>query len=59
MSKDVFEGLAEHLDAMPQGFPRSESGVEVRLLKKVSSEEEAEIAAQMKMMPEGPDQGKG
>jgi len=56
MSKDIYEKLAEHLDAMPQGFPRSESGVELRLLKKIFTEEEAGVASQMKMMPESPDQ---
>ncbi len=56
MSTDVFDKLADHLDGMPQGFPRSESGVEIKLLKKIFTEEEAEVASQMKMMPEDPDQ---
>jgi formate hydrogenlyase subunit 6/NADH:ubiquinone oxidoreductase subunit I len=52
MAKDVYQKLAQHLDAMPQGFPPSESGVELELLKKIFTEEEAELASQMKMMPE-------
>ncbi len=56
MSKDAFEKLAEHLDAMPQGYPKSESGVEIKLLKKIFSEQEAEVASQMKMIPETPEQ---
>ena len=56
MSQDVFEKLADHLNAMPHGFPRSESGVDLKLLQKIFTEEEAEIAAQMKLMPEGPEQ---
>jgi hypothetical protein len=27
---DTFHKLAEHLDAMPQGFPKTASGVEIR-----------------------------
>ena len=56
MSKDSFQKLAEHLDAMPQGFPKTASGVELKILKKVFTEEEAELAAQMKLMPESPEQ---
>ena len=56
MSKNTYEKLAEHLDGMPQGFPRSESGVEIKLRKKIFTEEEAEVASQMKMMPESPEQ---
>jgi Fe-S-cluster-containing hydrogenase component 2 len=48
--------LAEHLDAMPQDFPRTESGIEIKLLKKVFTEEEAEVASQMKLVPETPEQ---
>lgn len=56
MSRNAYEKLAEHLDAMPHGFPKSESGVELKLLKKIFTEEEAEVASQMKMMPESADQ---
>ena len=52
MSKDVYERLADHLDGIPQGFPKSESGVELRLLRKVFSEAEAEVASLMKLIPE-------
>ncbi|MBI5117996.1 4Fe-4S binding protein [Candidatus Poribacteria bacterium] len=56
MSKDVYQKLAEHLDAMPQGFPKTASGVEIKILKKVFDEAEADVAAQMKLVPEGPEQ---
>jgi hypothetical protein len=56
MSVDSYEKLAEHLNAMPQGFPRTGSGVEVKILKKVFTEEEAEIASQLKLIPETPEQ---
>jgi len=53
---DTYEKLAEHLNAIPQGFPRSESGIEIKLLKKIFTEEEAEVAAQIKLIPESPAQ---
>jgi len=49
---DVYEKLAQHLDNLPAGFPRTESGVEIRILKRLFSPEEAEVAALLTMMPE-------
>jgi len=37
----VYERLADQLDALPNGFPRTESGVEIRLLEKMVAPEEA------------------
>jgi electron transport complex protein RnfB len=56
MSNNSYQKLAEHLDAMPHGFPKTESGVELKILRKVFTEEEAEVASQMKLMPETPEQ---
>jgi NAD-dependent dihydropyrimidine dehydrogenase PreA subunit len=52
MGKEVFKKLAEHLDGMPHGYPASESGVELKILEWIFTEEEAEVGAQIKMMPE-------
>ena len=41
---DVYEKLAQHLDNLPTGYPRTESGVEMRILKRLFSLEEARIA---------------
>ncbi len=49
---DVYQRLAEHLDNLPAGFPATETGVELRILKRLFTEEEAEIAARLSMMPE-------
>ena len=49
---DVYENLAKHLDNLPTGFPATESGVELRILKRLFSPEEAEIATGLMMMPE-------
>ncbi|BBO70036.1 (4Fe-4S)-binding protein [Desulfosarcina alkanivorans] len=49
---DVYEKLAQHLDNLPAGYPRTESGVEMRILKRLFSPEEALIATTLTMMPE-------
>jgi electron transport complex protein RnfB len=49
---DVYEELARHLDHLPAGYPKTESGVEMRILKRLFSPEEAEIATALTMMPE-------
>src|SRR4030042_1225314 len=43
----VYEHLAEALDRLPNGFPRTASNVEIRLLKKIFSPEEASLACQL------------
>ncbi len=49
---DVYEKLAQHLDNLPAGFPRTESGVELRILKRLFLPEEAQLATTLTMMPE-------
>ena len=49
---DVYERLAKRLDQLPHGFPPTESGVELRILQKVFSPEEAEMALRIKHLPE-------
>jgi Fe-S-cluster-containing hydrogenase component 2 len=50
--QDVYQRLAEHLDNLPAGFPATETGVEQRILKRLFTVEEAEIASGLGMMPE-------
>nr|NJM04532.1 4Fe-4S ferredoxin [Desulfobacula sp.] len=50
--EDVYKKLAAHLDRTPSGFPETESGVELRILKQLFTEEEAAIALSLVMMPE-------
>ncbi len=52
MTEDVYRELQQHLDGLPVGFPATESGVEIKILKHLFTPEEAEIAIKMKMMPE-------
>ena len=47
MNQDCYERLANALDALPNGFPRMPSGIEIRLLRKAFSEEEAEVTGHM------------
>jgi ferredoxin len=48
----VFEQLATALDRLPNGFPRTSSRIELRILKKLFSYEEALIARQLGKSPE-------
>lgn len=53
---DVYEQLAQHLDQLPAGFPRTDSQVELRILKRLFSPEQAWLAAGLGMMPESAQQ---
>ena len=44
LSDLVYEQLAEALNKLPNGFPRTSSNVEIRILKKIFSPEEASLA---------------
>ena len=54
MEKDlqIYEALAEHLDRLPAGFPRTPTGVEMRILKRLFAPEEAMLARCLAMKPE-------
>jgi Pyruvate/2-oxoacid:ferredoxin oxidoreductase delta subunit len=52
MTDAIYEKLARHLDRLPAGFPRTESGVELRILRRLFDAEEAGLACQLQMMPE-------
>jgi Na+-translocating ferredoxin:NAD+ oxidoreductase subunit B len=47
MSDSAYERLAEALDRLPNGFPRTPSQVEIAILKKVFSPEEASLAGRL------------
>lgn len=54
MATDVYERLAQHLDNLPAGFPRTESGVEIRILRRLFTPEDAELALHLTLIPEEP-----
>jgi hypothetical protein len=47
MDIDCYKRLARHLDSLPGGFPPSESGVELRLLRRMFTLQEAELAVHL------------
>ena len=47
LGEEVYEQLAKALDRLPNGFPRTPSNVEIRLLKKIFSLDEALLASQL------------
>jgi NAD-dependent dihydropyrimidine dehydrogenase PreA subunit len=49
---DSFKQLAIHLDHLPGGFPETETGVELRILRRLFSEQEAQIAIALTLIPE-------
>jgi len=52
MEEQVYKKLALKLDALPNGYPATQSGVELKILEKIFSLEEATLAAEMHMHPE-------
>lgn len=54
MQNDIYRKLARHLDNLPGGFPPTESGVELRILRRLFSPEEAELALHLTLIPEEP-----
>jgi electron transport complex protein RnfB len=51
---DVYQKLAHHLDDLPGGFPPTESGVELRILRRLFTPEEAELALHLTLLAETP-----
>jgi Pyruvate/2-oxoacid:ferredoxin oxidoreductase delta subunit len=49
---DVYKRLAERLDNLPHGFPATESGIEIKILEKIFTPDEAEMTLKIRPMPE-------
>jgi Pyruvate/2-oxoacid:ferredoxin oxidoreductase delta subunit len=52
MNDDVYFKLREFLDNLPGGYPATDSGVEIKILKKLFTSEQAHIALHLKQKPE-------
>lgn len=52
MKSDVYRQLQQHLDRMPVPFPATKSGVELRILRMLFTEEDAEVALALSAVPE-------
>jgi Pyruvate/2-oxoacid:ferredoxin oxidoreductase delta subunit len=48
----IYERLAARLDEFPHGFPRTASGVELRILEKIFAPADAALAVQLRLLPE-------
>jgi len=54
MGNDIYERLRGFLDTLPTGFPTTPTGVELRILKKLFTPEEAELTMNLRSEPEEP-----
>jgi NAD-dependent dihydropyrimidine dehydrogenase PreA subunit len=50
-NNDIYRKLQKHLDKLPIGFPTTESGVELRILKHLFTPKEAELAMNLGFQP--------
>lgn len=48
----IYQTLAEKLDATPNGYPKTKSGVELKILAKLFTEEEAALATNLNLEPQ-------
>ena len=54
MNTDVYQQLAQRLDTLPNGFPATSDGAELRILEYLFSPEEAALAAKLRLTLETP-----
>jgi len=54
MTTDIYEKLADYLDQLPAGFPRTEGGAEMRILRQLFSPEDASLAMNISLIAEEP-----
>jgi electron transport complex protein RnfB len=52
MSEDLYLQLREFMDTLPAGYPSTPSGVEIKILKKLFTPEQAELAMKLTKEPE-------
>jgi electron transport complex protein RnfB len=52
MNEEVYGRLREFMDTMPAGFPATPTGVEIKILKKLFTPDEAEIVMKLRKDPE-------
>lgn len=49
MGDEIYHNLATVLDTLPNGFPSTESNIEIKLLKKIFRPEDAELFCELKL----------
>lgn len=52
MSEDVYRKVAKVLNTLPNGFPATDTGVEIKILKKIFIPDEAELFCDLRLTPE-------
>jgi len=52
LNEEVYEKLQEFLDQFPLGFPKTSSGIEIKILKKLFTEDEAKLVPLLTHIPE-------
>ena len=52
MANDLYERLATHLDNLPAGFARTKSRVEMRILRRLFTPEDAKLAIHLTVIAE-------
>jgi NAD-dependent dihydropyrimidine dehydrogenase PreA subunit len=55
MTEDIYKKLAIVLDTLPNGFPATENGVEIKILKMIFSPEDAELFCDLRLSYETPE----
>jgi electron transport complex protein RnfB len=55
MPENIYEALRKQVDQYSVGFPKTESGVEMKILRKLFTEEEARMYLHLSMMLETPE----
>lgn len=53
--KDIYESLRGRLDDLATGYPVTESGVEIQILRRIFTEEEAAVFIKLSQIPESPE----
>ncbi len=56
MTDSIYKKLAQLLDTLPNGFPATESGVEMKLLRKIFDPDEAELFCDLRLKYETPEE---
>ena len=49
---EIYHNLRQNLDNLPIGYPSTESGIEIKILKHLFTPEEAKIALKLRLTPE-------
>ena len=56
MTENPYQALAHRLDSTPNGFPPTPDGAELRILEYIFTPEQADLASQLRLTLETPEQ---